>query len=803
MPVKARIFAAFAVLLACLCCLRTVKAGNDGFTVKRIGNIHPYGENAFRVTAPEGGELEIRIHDSICVYRTLLQRIPAGETTVCWDGCGYNRERLYEKSYTVTAELKTDGGNEYAVSFASPVEYALQCLQYALPSSDILYLDNLKDWFIEYRTVTKGTVRMELIPEGGSDPVFTYSAPVTGGKINRKDFSALAGKQVPEPGEYILSVYEETRRDERYDMPLTVVRDSPEPDRITETGAILPERGMGDAEIWDLMMKPSVVVDIDSFKHQEVYTEPDRGSASLGTLHGQSQALQVIRISGEWALVGAWNHEDAEYVEGWVPLDKLKTVRPQAEYGILIDKQKQTLCVYRHGEKIDTLLISSGRAEKNSLYQETSAGCFLTGYHRVNFSMNGKKYDYVIQYDGGNLLHQTPYDWGQQKKDFTLGRAYLGAKASHACIRIQPEPGDGGINAYWLFTHIPYHTRVMILDDPEERRAVTAKLKRTASEEADPSALRTADVIPAGDDETVCITFCGQLTAGGTRAFNSRKESLAAFADKNGYDKPFSSLRGLFLGDDLTCAFLGCKVQADPDVYPEEKNEKYAPAAMTELFRGSGIDLLACCGFPAEQTADIPEASLLDGENCFLQSIRGYRFGFVLCTEEEYIQDPACIDRKLAMLDESECDRTIMLFQWGNGKESSHSIVQEAMAHRSVRAGADLVIGNEEGTLRGADLVEGVPVVYSTGCLLDGTVSEKPKKQQGVLARIQFSFGKDGGTSVTLIPLAPYGNGGAAQNEYIPTADLGKEQFVQSAGLIRRDSTDKGLDGFRFYMADQ
>ena len=32
---------------------------------------------------------------------------------------------------------------------------------------------------------------------------------------------------------------------------------------------------MTDTEIWEMMMKPSVVVDIDPFKHQEVYSEPE------------------------------------------------------------------------------------------------------------------------------------------------------------------------------------------------------------------------------------------------------------------------------------------------------------------------------------------------------------------------------------------------------------------------------------------------------------------------------------------------------------------------------------------------
>ena len=66
----------------------------ESFTVRRIGNIHPYADNAFRISTSESGFLEIRIHDSICTYRTLSQEIPEGETVIHWDGCGYNREKL-------------------------------------------------------------------------------------------------------------------------------------------------------------------------------------------------------------------------------------------------------------------------------------------------------------------------------------------------------------------------------------------------------------------------------------------------------------------------------------------------------------------------------------------------------------------------------------------------------------------------------------------------------------------------------------------------------------------------------------
>ena len=155
----------------------------------------------------------------------------------------------------------------------------------------------------------------------------------------------------------------------------------------------------------------------------------------------------------------------------------LKVVYPQTDFGLLVDKQKQTLTVFYRGEKLDTLRVSTGLPEKKHLEQETAAGVFLTGYHRVDFSTNGKKFDYVIQYDGGNMMHQIPYRWGTNKKDFSVGRDVLGQKASHACIRVQAEPGESGINAYWLWTHLPYHTRIIILDDPEERHATYETLQ--------------------------------------------------------------------------------------------------------------------------------------------------------------------------------------------------------------------------------------------------------------------------------------------------------------------------------------
>ena len=801
----------FLLLLSVLavCCFTVAEADSKGqFEIKRVGNINPYAENIFLVSSPEEGRLTIRIHDSICVYRTITQQIPEGETRIIWDGCGYNQEKLYEKSYNITAELETLSGQLYSVSFISPIEYPKQCLQYALPSSDYLYADNPAEWFLEYRTVTDGTICIEFCePETGRIE-YQYSVSAAGAKIGRKEFPDITGrKEKPKSGKYTVRVYEKSRPEQHFDFPLQVIESTPAKEPVKVTGEIMPDRNMSDQEIWQMMMQPSVVVDIDFFKHQDVYERPDEKSRSLGTLHGQTQGLKVIETDGRWALVGAWNHEEAAYIEGWVPYSKLKIEYPKLEYGILIDKQKQTLAVYRNGQKIDTLLVSTGRAEKNKLSQETAAGCFLTGYHRVNFSMNGKKYDYVIQYDGGNLLHQTPYDWGQQKKDFTLGRGYLGAKASHACVRIQPEPGKGGLNAFWLFTHIPYHTRVIILDDQEKRENEKNVIIRGKKDDVILSSLnnmKTDDFVT--EEQSVAITFGGCLIPGGTKAFNNKKESLASYLTKNGYDAPLKNIRSIFEKDDFTCVSIQAVNQARSGNGAKSKGTGYAAEGIQEMFRNASVDLAQIISpvFPSSENDSMkklfePYITVLEEKHSYTVILKGHLFGFADCSEKEYLKDPGIIDARIDELKEKQCEKIIFFADWGEEDQERHSIVQEAMAHRCVRAGASLVVGSLKGRVQGAEFIEGVPVFYSLGNLLDGSTSEKTKKQQGFLLRAEFRFTEDEDEpSLNMIPILPCGNSIKDRNDYCPSVSLSDKE---TAGIIRclwQDTSDWMMNRISF-----
>lgn len=790
-------------------------SGEGEFMIKRIGNVISFGMNRFDVYAPENGLLTIRIQDDVSVYRELIQNVSAGDNTIIWDGCGFNNEKLYSKTYTVWAELTSYSGHQYRASFLTPVEYTSQCLQYALPSSETLSMSEPSEWFLEFRTVMKGMVRIEITSDGKKEESFSCAIATEGGRMNRKTFSDIAGNRQPlKAGRYTLSVFEESRPEMRFEYDLEIIEEPIRQEMIAVTGEILPDRGMSDEEIWQMMQKPSVVVNIDYYSHQAILAEKDENSQSLGTVHGQTQALKVIRTEGDWAFVGAWNHEEGEYIEGWVPINCLKVVYPQTSYGILIDKRSQTLTVYDHGQKIDTILVSTGRAEIKKLEQESAAGSFLTGYHRVDFSMNGNKYDYVIQYDGGNMLHQTPYAWGKHKKDFTLGRAYLGAKASHACIRIQAEPGEGGVNAYWIWTHIPFHTRVMILDDPEERRASTQRLLR----ETDIGKNNTFQQLQVMNSETlypekdIVLTFAGNLIPGGTPTFNKRGNSFVSFVTDIKGTSMFPQMDFLFQHDDFTCIFLNGILKEPPDEYIPGTEPDQAPPELAGLFALSSIEMVTmssdktyAAGITAVEgttAAVLPFSKVLTREKTVTAKIKGHLFGFACCSETEYLKDPSVIDRRILELKEQNCEAIIFLCSWEEGKNGLHSVVQEAAAHRCVRAGADLFVGNQGGIVQGIDFVEDKPVIYSTGMLMDGSKTTAGK-ERGIIARTVFRFepGEDDYPKIRVIPVNPYGSQKGERNQYSPecmSLELSKD-VIES---VWRDTTDPVIESISFVMQD-
>ena len=225
---------------------------------------------------------------------------------------------------------------------------------------------------------------------------------------------------------------------------------------------------MSDEEIWEIMLKPSVVIRSNgTFQRYPLKKLARSSSSDVASLRGATQGLEVIGVQGNWAHVRAWDHENGQPAEGYLLHKKLTVFYPAPYYGVLIDKREQTLPVYEDGKPLGTVPVSTGLAIPGNLYRETPAGAFLTDVHiGPSFAQDGYRYEYPLRYDAGNMIHGVGYERLGSVRDYSDNLPLLGQKASHGCTRVSLFTyGDCPITMYWLWTHLPYHTRVIILDD--------------------------------------------------------------------------------------------------------------------------------------------------------------------------------------------------------------------------------------------------------------------------------------------------------------------------------------------------
>lgn len=245
-----------------------------------------------------------------------------------------------------------------------------------------------------------------------------------------------------------------------------------------------------DAKIWEAMTQPITVYDggLGGTDHAYVMENPDGTGKKVAQIHGQSQGLHVIGETNEhgYVQVEVFSNYDRSYMPadeeefahayelrtGYVKAKNLKTVTPQQDIGLLLDKLTQRLYIFCDGERVAELKISTGKVEgvDEALF-ETITGEFITISHTGTFKDNSK-YPMIcndaIRINGGILLHEVPHkERADGSSDYSAYEPLLGQKASHGCVRIQWQKTDNGYNHRWLWNNLkrgaPY--RVLIWDD--------------------------------------------------------------------------------------------------------------------------------------------------------------------------------------------------------------------------------------------------------------------------------------------------------------------------------------------------
>lgn len=753
-----------------------------------------FADNSINVTAPAEGSLLLQIYDSYNVYRTMTFQVKKGANTLHWDGLAENQERITAKEYSLRGVL-TAGDKSYYTETNITFQRCNQALTMALPSSDTFYRED--EWFVELCLVRDGAYVVEVYQaDNMQEPLSSQRKNGTG----EKPFKFRWNPKQLAAGDYVLRLYAQKNPDYAFDVPVTLVDGSAPVLVVTESAMMMPSITDSDETIWDMMMQPSAVINLRvATGHQEVYAQPDEKSSVLGTLHGLSQAVQVIDISEDgWARIIAWNHEDGSQVDGFVPGEVLMMVEPNDEYGLLLDKNTQTMAVFYQGKRLTTLDVSSGLMAKEKLFRETPAGSYLTLEHMESFASENYHYEYPIRYDGGNLLHQLGMKKRSGRKDFSEQTPQLGTKASHGCIRLPNQVNEEGINAYWLWTHLPYHTRLIILDDPEQRKIdqIMAESGVNPMKKDRPTTEKTP-LLAEGETEIV-ITLGGDAVVGTRETWWKKEEALPAFLTTHGMAYPFSGLYDIFSADDMTFVNLECVLKDNSAGEDKDKQWRFRGlTAYTDVLKLGSIEQVNIANNhyidygPAGKSAT--RAALEDAGMpysgygyTYVWECKGHRIGFAGCRETIYKKDTSIIQRDISALKQAGCEVIIYTCHWGKEYSGAHNELQETMAQAAVAAGAHVVVGGHPHVVQGIDTMDNALVLYSLGNLMFGGTIDMTTFD-ATLAQVRLRFDENGyqGCGLELIPILT--SGSASANDYRPVvAEGGDKERILSK--IQADS---------------
>lgn len=221
---------------------------------------------------------------------------------------------------------------------------------------------------------------------------------------------------------------------------------------------------------WELLMRPIIVLDVA--ENEKVYPlkTPDGKKVNNdklgGFINGASSAIHVLGEDEDgWTLIEGMDYYN-RIIRGYVKTELIKTVTPSDQYGIIVDKLTQRLYVFEKGHLLTSLIVSTGKPNKDQPYNETSSGEYLIVSWTGALVDERMVCEMALRYNGGDMIHQVPYhvttDGG---KDYSTFEARLGTKASHGCIRVQRDKNTDGYNEEWLWDHLKKYTKVVIWDD--------------------------------------------------------------------------------------------------------------------------------------------------------------------------------------------------------------------------------------------------------------------------------------------------------------------------------------------------
>ena len=285
---------------------------------------------------------------------------------------------------------------------------------------------------------------------------------------------------------------------------------------------------------------------------------------------------------------------------------------------------------------------------------------------------------------------------------------------------------------------------------------------------------------------TLTVSVVGDCTLGTDENFDY-DTSLNAYFESYGKEYFFQNVKSIFEADDLTIANNEGTFTESYD--REDKTFAFkAPASFAGIYSCSSVEAVNTANnhshdYGEQSFQDTMDALDAEGivhfgyDETAVMDVKGVKVGLIGIYElNDHLERKQQLEDNINKVKDEGAELVIVIFHWGNEKETDPDSNQTTLGRLAIDLGADLVCGHHPHVLQGVEEYKGKNIVYSLGNFCFGGNSS-PSDMNTMIFQQTFTITNDGVQDDNVTNIIPCSISSASDyNNYQPTPAEGDEK---------------------------
>lgn len=285
---------------------------------------------------------------------------------------------------------------------------------------------------------------------------------------------------------------------------------------------------------------------------------------------------------------------------------------------------------------------------------------------------------------------------------------------------------------------------------------------------------------------TLTVSVVGDCTLGTDENFDY-DTSLNAYFENYGKEYFFQNVKSIFETDDLTIANNEGTFTESYD--REDKTFAFkAPASFAQIYSCSSVEAVNTANnhshdYGEQSFQDTLDALDAEGivhfgyDETAVMDVKGVKVGLVGIYElNDHLERKQQLEDNISKVKDEGAELVIVIFHWGNEKETVPDSNQMTLGRLAIDLGADLVCGHHPHVLQGIEEYKGKNIVYSLGNFCFGGNSS-PSDMDTMIFQQTFTITNDGVQDDNVTNIIPCSiSSVSGYNNYQPTPAEGDEK---------------------------